>query len=116
MPKGKKKKKPKKRKDKKPKKPKKRKNRMALELHYTIRQSVINHQVAVEDTIDLNLGILVIDDVTGLPVAPEFGQDTTLDTPAIKGQVTAIKAIILAATKQTLGTQNVEFAEPPEEE
>jgi len=88
---------------------------MALELHYTIRQSTINHQVTVEDTIDLNLGIVVIDDATGEPVAPEFGQDTTLDTPAINGQVTAINAIILAAAKQALGTQNVEFAAPEEE-
>ncbi len=109
-----KKKKPKKRKDKKkkPKKPKKRKSKMALvEPHYEIAHIAIN---PVLDTLEVSVGIRFIDDATGaeqLDLAG--GLHTALADTAIDGQITAIKAIVLAAAKQHFATQEVTYPAAP---
>ena len=84
---------------------------MALvEPHYSIQQIVVD---PVSDILRIKTTVQFLDSVTGDPIPVRSNLGPPLDTPAVGGQITAIKAIVLAAAKQHFGTLNVVFSDPP---
>lgn len=113
MVKARKKKKPRKHKDKKSrKKPKKRKSKMALvEPHYQIAHIAINPAL---ETLEISGGVRFTDDATGEEL-PNLGTSFHLSvtSSALGGEITAMKAIVLAAAQQHPDIDEVEYAESP---
>lgn len=87
---------------------------MAIQEHYLIHQAIIT-----PGSLQSPEGVRILADKTFVEDTDSELRGTVdkqplLDTPGINGQVTAMMAIVLTAAKQHFGSQNVEWAEPPE--
>ena len=82
-----------------------------VEPHHEISHIAIN---PAQDTLEINGGVRFTDDATGeeLPnLATSF--HLSLTGPALPGQITAIKAVVLAAALQHPEIDEVVYAQSP---
>ncbi len=93
---------------------------MALEPHYEIREILVRGtedppgpELPI-DSLKVQVEVTFFDETTSEQASFVLSQKHFLDNAAIDGQITAIKAIVLAAAKQHFDTQEVKYPDPPE--